>query len=73
MVPLNPALHRQELTTLTPVLLAGQATGVHDPEKNGEDAEATMAPLKPALQLQPAITSVPVLLKGQGTGLHTPV
>jgi hypothetical protein len=55
------------------VLLTGQATGVHDPVKNGEDAEATMVPLKPALQPQPAITLVPVLLKGQGTGLHTPV
>ena len=54
----------------TPLLLAGQPTGVHVLVKKGKVEVAVMVPLNPALHEQPTTTFVPVALIGQATGVQ---
>jgi len=71
--PAKPALQKQPVGTLTPVLPSGQSTGVQTPAKKGATVVAETVPLNPALQVQPAGTLSPKLLIGHATGVTDPV
>ncbi len=70
IVPQNPALHVQPLTTFAPLLSAGQGNGLHVDVKYGETVVAVTVPDAPAAHVHPLGTVDPTENAGHGTAVQ---